>query len=99
MASDDSTGYGVDMNNNKDKAEVLHELASDLHGVYESLRELCEMLQGGGIVQARDVEPSLANAVPKLQHAVQTLNEAAAPAEDAGRNDRDGAASQSPPLM
>lgn len=87
------------MNNNNDKAEILHELAIDLRDVYKSLSELCEMLQGGGIVQARDVEPSLAIAVPKLQRAVQTLNEAAAPADDPGSNDREGAASQSRLLM
>lgn len=87
------------MNNNKDKVEILHELAIDLHDVYESLSELCAMLQGGGIVQARDVEPSLASAVPKLQRAVKTLNDAAAPAEDAGRKDGNGDASQSPTLM
>lgn len=87
------------MDNNNDKAEILLELATDLNDVYESLSELCTMLQGGGIVQARDVEPSLAMAVPKLQYAVRTLNETAEPDNDAGSNDRDGAASQSPLLM
>jgi hypothetical protein len=52
----------------------LSDLASELRDTYELLDRLCTQLKGGGIVQARDIEPTVAQAVPKLRHAVMWLN-------------------------
>jgi hypothetical protein len=51
----------------------LRYLATDLHEVYSLLSELSLQLEGGGIVQARDVEPAVSAAVPRLRSAVETL--------------------------
>ena len=65
---------------NTDAAETLaseinelNHLAADLSEAYESLDRLCSQLEGGGIVQARDVEPTIARTVPKLRRAVAVL--------------------------
>ena len=50
--------------------DQLQHLATDLGEVYNLLHGLCSKLAGGGIVQARDIEPSVARAVPKLRRAV-----------------------------
>ncbi|MDH3739663.1 MAG: hypothetical protein OER92_10755 [Alphaproteobacteria bacterium] len=52
---------------------TLRNLASDLHEVYSMLNELSAHLEGGGIVQVRDVEPAVSKAVPRLRNAVATL--------------------------
>lgn len=94
---DDSTRYADRMNNNNNvRVESLRELAVDLSEVYGLMSELCDQLQGGGIVQARDIEPSLARAVPKLRRALAALNEAATDADELGDVT---APSQSPLLM
>jgi len=80
-------------------ASSLRDLAADLAEVYRLMDELCEQLQGGGIVQARDIEPSLAKAVPKLRRAVATLSEASAHGSNGGELGEVTAPSQSPLLM
>jgi len=80
-------------------ASSLRDLAADLDEVYRQMDELCEQLQGGGIVQARDIEPSLAKAVPKLRRAVATLSEASTRGSSAGELGEVTAPSQSPLLM
>ena len=92
------TRYAARMHNNNDNADNLYELADDLNEICASLDELCVALQGGGIVQARDIEPSLASAVPKLRRAVATLNDASAREDRNGRDDGDSATG-SPRLM
>jgi len=77
----------------------LHELAADLNEVYGLMNELCTTLQGGGIVQARDIEPSVAKAVPKLRHAVDTLKAAAAKRDAGGRREHAADPHRSPLLM
>lgn len=62
----------------------LHYLATDLHEVYSILDELRLQLEGGGIVQARDVEPAVSKAVPKLRSAVATLYAASKRDENRG---------------
>lgn len=95
MIGDDSTGYAGHMNNdNNKKSDSLHELACDLNEVYGMMTELCETLQGGGIIQARDIEPSVARVVPKLRRAVTTL----ARATETGR-DRELTGSERSPLL
>lgn len=98
---DDSTGYAEIMHNNNDKTEILRGLAADLNEIHTSLNELCAILQGGGIIQARDVEPTLANATPKLRRAINTLNEASLSEQDddADLRDGDSDASHGPLLM
>ncbi len=63
----------------------LRELAVDLNEVYGLMNDLCATLQGGGIVQVRDIEPSVAKAVPKLRRAVDTLKAASAKRDARGR--------------
>ena len=70
---DDSTRYANNMNDNK-KAQSLRELAADLGEIHDTLSHLCEALQGGGIVQARDIEAPIADAVPRLGRAISALN-------------------------
>jgi len=97
---DDSTRYAALMQNNKnDKTNSLAELASHLNDVYVSLHELCAALQGGGIMQARDIEPALASAIPVLRDAVTTLNDVSVQDDDTRRRGAITAASQSPLLM
>ncbi len=62
----------------------LHYLATDLHDVYCMLDELRLQLEGGGIVQVRDVEPAVSKAVPRLRSAVATLYAASKRAENHG---------------
>jgi hypothetical protein len=56
------------------ESDQLRHLASDLREAYMVLDKLCSQLEGGGIVQARDVEPAVAQTVPKLRRAVAVLN-------------------------
>lgn len=63
-------------NNNSEAISASHQLrylATDLHEVYSLLNELSTQLEGGGIVQVRDVEPAVSMAVPRLRNAVATL--------------------------
>jgi len=63
-------------NNNPEAVSATHQLrylATDLHEVYSLLNELSSQLEGGGIVQVRDVEPTVSMAVPKLRSAVAAL--------------------------
>jgi hypothetical protein len=53
---------------------TLQHLAGDLHEVCGVLSELCTQLEGGGIIQVRDIEPKVAHAVPKLRRVVVALN-------------------------
>ena len=77
----------------------LRELAVDLNVVYGLMNELCATLQGGGIVQARDIEPSVAKVVPKLRRAVDTLNAAAAKRDAGGRREHAADPHRSPLLI
>lgn len=56
------------------KDDQLRHLASDLREAYKVLDRLCTQLEGGGIIPARDVEPAISEAVPKLRNAVNVLN-------------------------
>lgn len=80
-------------------ARSLRDLAADLDEVYRLMDELCEQLQGGGIVQARDIEPSISKAVPKLRRAVATLTEASTRGSNGGEHGEVTKPSQSPLLM
>ncbi len=60
----------------------LRGIAGELTEVHDLLSALCDELGGGGIVQARHLEPMLASAVPKLDHAVRTMNELTEDSED-----------------
>jgi hypothetical protein len=64
----------------------LRYLATDLHEVYSLLNELSVQLEGGGIVQVRDVQPTVSMAVPRLRNAIATLY--AASNRDANHDDR-----------
>jgi hypothetical protein len=77
----------------------LRELAVDLNEVYDLINDLCTTLQGGGIVQARDIEPSVAKAVPKLRRAVDTLKAAAAKRDAGGGREHTDDPHRSPLLM
>ncbi len=55
----------------------LQRLAQDLHDIHAELSDLCDRLAGGGIVQARDIEPTLARSVAKIGRAQAALNAAA----------------------
>jgi hypothetical protein len=75
----------VSMNNNNDaldaralRVDQLRSIASDLTEVHSLLSLLCTELGGGGIVKARHLEPVIADAVPRLQHAVAAMNAMAA---------------------
>ena len=68
-------------NNNKAGMNNLHDLVGDLSDVYGLMSELSLQLQGGGIVQARDIEPSVAKAVPKLRRVVAALQAASTNSE------------------
>lgn len=84
------------MHNNNDKADSLRDIAADLNDIYVSLNELCTVLQGGGIITARDVEPTLSDAAPKIRQAAEALNDASGTT----RKDEDNsAAGQKPYLM
>ena len=87
------------MHNNNDKPATLTDIAAELNDVYVTLNELCDMLQGGGIVQVRDIEPTIASAVPKLQNAVETLNDASTADGGSRKSQRRGGDSQSPLLI
>jgi hypothetical protein len=79
---------------------TLRSLATDLHEVYSMLSELSSHLEGGGIVQARDVEPAVSKAVPRLRNAVAMLY--AATKHEKHRRDRmtgNGKPNQNPLLM
>ena len=89
--------------NNSDarpETQTLRHLATDLHEVYSQLNELRSQLEGGGIVQVRDVEPAVSRAVPKLRSAVATLYAATKHDENLG-NGSDSASrpNQNPLLM
>jgi hypothetical protein len=95
-------------NNNNPQAQVtsknesLRHLATDLREVYGVLNELCSQLEGGGIVQCKDVEPAVALAVPKLRRAVAALNAASMLTEGQAAPDPSAAtisAGQNPLLM
>ena len=60
----------------------LRSIAGDLMEVHGLLSLLCNELGGGGIVQARHLEPMLARAVPKLRDAVHAMNEISGPEAD-----------------
>lgn len=55
----------------------LQRLAQDLHDIHAILSDLCSRLGGGGIVQARDIEPTLARSVTEIGRACATLDAAA----------------------
>ncbi len=87
-------------NNISEAVSATHQLrylATDLHEVYSLLNELSLQLEGGGIVQVRDVEPTVAMAVPKLRSAVEALYAASQHAEAVGN--QPGMPSQNPLLM
>jgi hypothetical protein len=95
-------------NNNNPQAQVtsknesLRHLANDLREVYGVLNELCSQLEGGGIVKCKDVEPAVAQAIPKLRRAVAALNAASMLAEGQAAPDPSAAtmsAGQNPLLM
>ena len=65
MKSHSSNGSGA--------KDTLRTLATDLHEVYSLLNELSSNLEGGGIVTARDIEPAVSRAVPRLRNAVAML--------------------------
>jgi len=77
----------------------LREIAVDLNEVYGLMNELCATLQGGGIVQARDIEPSVAKAIPKLRRAVDTLKAASAKRDAGGRREHAADPHRSPLLI
>jgi hypothetical protein len=82
--------------------QTIRHLAFDLREVYELLDSLCSQLAGGGIVQARDIEPAVAKAMPKVKRAVNALNALNVITDDElGKNDDGDAGSpgQSPLLM
>lgn len=58
-----------------DHSHKLRGIAGDITEVHELLSALCDELGGGGIVHARHLEPMLASAVPKLDHALRTMHE------------------------
>ncbi len=87
------------MNNNKNasnapatRTEQLRSLAGDLTEVHGLLDLLCAELGGGGIVPASDLEPVIAEAVPKLRNAVDSMqalamdSESGSGGESAGKN-------------
>ena len=82
--------------------QTIRHLAFDLREVYELLDNLCSHLAGGGIVQARDIEPSISRAMPKVRRAVNALNALNVITDDEIGNKEDGDAGspgQSPLLM
>lgn len=80
-----------------DRTEQLRSLAGDLSEVHSLLSMLCHELGGGGIVQARHLEPVIARTVPKLREAVATMNAMAAGVN--GVHGTDWPASHNPLLM
>ena len=54
-------------------------IAGELLEIHSLLSLLCNELGGGGIVQARHLEPMLASAVPKLRDAVDAMQELSEP--------------------
>ncbi len=78
--------------------DELRYLATDLHEVYSRLNELSSQLEGGGIVQVRDVEPAVSMAVPKLRSAVAVLY-AATKHDDDGDRPADASALNQNPLL
>ena len=60
-------------NNAAPEPETLRIIAGELTEVHSLLTALCKELSGGGIVQARDLEPMIAETVPKLRHAVRAM--------------------------
>ena len=70
------------------KKSQLHDLTNDLREVYGLLDDLCSQLKGGGIVQARDVEPAISQAMPRLRRAVIALNAETMIANDRERRKR-----------
>ncbi len=87
-------------NNNPEAVSATHQLrylATDLHEVYSLLSELSLQLEGGGIVQVRDVEPTVAMAVPKLRSAVAALYAASKHVEAGAK--QSGVPNQNPLLM
>ena len=80
---------------------TLRHLAFDLREVYDLLDDLCAHLAGGGIVQARDIETSVASAMPKVRRAVNALNalNLIADEEVSPRDDDDAKASRQPPHL
>lgn len=92
------------MKKNNPEAEsgenTLRHLATDLHEVYSRLNELSANLEGGGIVQVRDIEPAVSMAVPRLRSAVATLYAAVKRNETLGnRRAGSGKPNQNPLLM
>lgn len=57
-------------------ANNLQRLVQDLHDVHAMLSDLCAGLGGGGIVQARDIEPALARSVARIGNACAALDAA-----------------------
>lgn len=84
----------------KSANKALRHLAFDLREVYEILDDVCAHLAGGGIVQARDIELSVAKTLPKIRRAVNALNAISVIDDDEiGRQDDDSASPrQSQPL-
>jgi hypothetical protein len=56
------------------EGDQVSDLAADLRDAYELLDGLCTQLEGGGIVTAGAIQPTVAQAVPKLRKAVMWLN-------------------------
>ena len=57
----------------------LRSIAGELLEIHSLLSLLCNELGGGGIVQARHLEPMLASTVPKLRDAVDAMHELSEP--------------------
>ena len=84
------------------KSDPLRHLASELRETYRLLHVLCSQLEGGGIVRAGDIEPTVLKAVPKLRHALAVLDEVTTIDEaDPDRDDSTGhkLASKNPLLI
>lgn len=56
------------------RAEQLRNIVGDLAEVHSLLQLLCTQLAGGGIVEARQLEPVVAEAEPKLRRIVDTMS-------------------------
>ena len=56
------------------RTEKLRDIVGELTEVHGLLDLLCTQLEGGGIVQAKELEPVVAEAAPKLRKALNEMN-------------------------
>jgi len=56
------------------RTEDLREVIGELSEVHSLLAVLSGHLEGGGIVQARSLEPIVREAVPRLRDALEVMN-------------------------